>query len=94
MKIPESAPSLRAKDFASISVRVNAATVATSGLGAPARTATPIRERTRSTRLAASSRPCRTRPSIACEEEDDDVGRWLDRRLCRIAAGEAGDDGG
>src|SRR5712691_2765286 len=53
MKTPLSAPSLRANDFAARSIRLNASTEPMSGLGAPARTAMPMLERTRSTRRAS-----------------------------------------
>ena len=44
-------------EAAASSVRVSASTELMSGFRAPARTATPIRERTRSTRLPAATRP-------------------------------------
>src|SRR5215472_16836490 len=47
-------------DFAVMSARLNASTVLTSGLGAPARTSTPIPERTRLARVSP-----RTLPSLA-----------------------------
>ena len=47
-----------AMDFARSSVCVNAATVLISGLGAPARTAMPMLDCTRSTRLPATTLPC------------------------------------
>ena len=46
-----------AMDFARRSVSVSAATELMSGLGAPARTAMPMVERTRSTRLPATTFP-------------------------------------
>ena len=53
-------------DFACSNARLSASTDVTSGLGAPARTARPIRDRTRSTRLPAMTLPCLIRSSSAC----------------------------
>ncbi len=44
---------------------MNAATVEMSGLGAPLRTATPAAEVASVARVAAMSRPCLTRSSMA-----------------------------
>jgi hypothetical protein len=45
-------------DFASRIVRINASSVLMSGFGAPARTATPMLDFARSTRLPGATQPC------------------------------------
>ena len=54
-----------ATDFAAINVRVSASTELISGLGAPAFTAMPMRDRTRSTRLPATTKPLVIKSSSA-----------------------------
>ena len=55
-------------DFAARSVRTSASTEPMSGFGAPARTAMPIRDSTRSTREPASTSPAAISASSACAE--------------------------
>src|SRR6185436_6580909 len=54
-----------ATDFAAMSARLSASGEPMSGLGAPLRTARPMPERARSTRLPATTLPSLIRPSIA-----------------------------
>ena len=72
-----------ATDFACSNARFSASTVLMSGFGAPRRTAMPMLERARSTRLAATTLPSPTNSSIAGATQDDDVHRFTASHAAR-----------
>ncbi len=74
-------------DLASSRLRLSASTLPMSGLGAPARTDMPIKERTRSTRLPATTLPSPASASSAGAAEITTSARSLRASRLGMASG-------